>query len=82
VRASGPPHGRDYEQELTETISSGADRWLAELRLAVVGIIISVGIGAADIGLTAGGWVGALAAGIGSVLLLTALLWRLRPRPR
>jgi hypothetical protein len=82
VRASRPPQGRDYEQELTETISSGADRWLAELRLAVVGIIISVGIGAADIGLTAGGWVGALAAGIGSVLLLTALLWRLRPRPR
>jgi hypothetical protein len=74
--------GRDYEHELPETISSGADRWLAELRLAVVGIIISVGIGAADIGLTAGGWVAALAAGIGSVLVLIALLWRLRPRKR
>lgn len=82
MRGFKRPPGGDYEQELTETISSGADRWLAELRLAVMGIIISVGIGAADIGLTAGGWVAALVAGIGSALLLTALLWRLRPRPQ
>jgi hypothetical protein len=81
MRAPEPP-GRAYEQELGEAISSGTDRWLAELRLAVVGIIISVGIGAADIGLSAGGWTAALAAGIGSVLVLIALLWRLRPRKR
>jgi hypothetical protein len=76
------PPGRAYERELAETISSGADRWLAELRLAVVGIVISVGIGAADIGLSAGGWTAALAAGVGSVLVLIALLWWLRPRRR
>lgn len=81
MRAPEPPR-RAYEHELAETISSGTDRWLAELRLAVVGIIISVGIGAADIGLSAGGWAAALAAGIGSVLVLIALLWWLRPRTR
>jgi hypothetical protein len=76
------PSGRDYEHELAEAISTGADRWLAELRVAVFGIIISVGIGAADIGLTAGGWAAALAAGIGSMLVLVAFLWRLRPRKK
>jgi hypothetical protein len=81
MRAPEPPR-RAYEHELAETISSGTDRWLAELRLAVVAIIISVGIGAADIGLSAGGWAAALAAGIGSVLVLIALLWWLRPRKR
>jgi hypothetical protein len=81
MRAPEPPR-RAYEHELAETISSGTGRWLAELRLAVVGIIISVGIGAADIGLSAGGWAAALAAGIGSVLVLIALLWWLRPRKR
>jgi hypothetical protein len=81
MQAPEPPR-RPYEHELAETISSGTDRWLAELRLAVVGIIISVGIGAADIGLSAGGWAAALAAGIGSVLVLIALLWWLRPRKR
>lgn len=71
--------GRAYEQELTTTIT-GSDRWLTELRLAVIGIIISVGLGAADIGLSAGGWLAALIAGVGSVLVFGALLWWLRPR--
>jgi hypothetical protein len=72
--------GGGYEHELTEAISSGADRWLAELRLAVVGILISVGLGAADIGLTAGGWFAALVAGAGSVVVCVVLFWWLRPR--
>ena len=76
------PPGRAYEHELTETISSGADRWLTELRLAVIGIAISVGLGAADIALSAGGWEIALAAGVGSTLILMALLWWLRPKQR
>ena len=76
------PPGRAYEHELVDTVSAASDRWLTELRLAVIGIIISVGIGAADIGLSAGGWAVALAAGVGSVVLLVALLWRLRPRAR
>jgi hypothetical protein len=78
----GPPTGRSYEQELSETVSTGADRWLAELRLAVIGIIISVGLGAADIGLSAGGWIAALVAGMASVVVVTALFWWLRPRRR
>jgi hypothetical protein len=68
-----------YEQELTATIKTGAERWLTELRLALVGIILSVGIGAADIGLSVGGWVGGLVAGVGSVVVLSAVLWRTRP---
>lgn len=78
----GPPTGRSYEQELAETVNTGADRWLAELRLAVIGIIISVGLGAADIGLSAGGWIAALVAGMASVVVVTALFWGLRPRRR
>ena len=74
--------GRAYEHELAEAVSSGADRWLAELRLAVIGIIISVGLGAADIGLSAGGWIVALIAGLGSVVVCIGLLWWLRPRRR
>jgi hypothetical protein len=74
------PPGRTYEEELAATVTTGAARWLAELRLAVLGIIVSVGIGAADIGLQAGGWMGALAAGVGSVVVLIAVLWRIRPR--
>jgi hypothetical protein len=70
------------EEELTATVKSGAERWLTELRLAIFGIIISVGIGAADIGLQAGGWVGGLAAGVGSVVVLIAILWAARPTPR
>lgn len=76
-RESHPP---GYEQELAEAISSSTDRWLAEMRLAVVGIGISVGLGAADIALSAGGWEAALAAGVGSTLVFVALLWRVRPR--
>ena len=74
------PSAAVYEQELAETVGTGTERWLTELRLAVIGIIIGVGIGAADIGLSAGGWVAALAAGVGSVLVLLVLFWRLRPR--
>ena len=73
------PAGRAYEQELAATVT-GSERWLTELRLAVIGIIISVGLGAADIGLSAGGWQAALIAGVGSVAILVAILWRLRPR--
>jgi hypothetical protein len=51
-----------------------------ELRLAVLGIIVSVGLGAADIGLTAGGWAVALTAGLGNALVFLAILWWLRPR--
>ena len=69
-----------YERELAATIGAGTERWLTELRLALFGIIAGVGIGAADIGLSAGGWVGGLVAGIGSVVILVAILWRLRPR--
>lgn len=79
MRGPEPP-GRTYEQELAETVATGTERWLAELRLAVVGIAVSVGLGAADIALDAGGWAVALAAGIGSTLVFLALLWRLRPR--
>jgi hypothetical protein len=79
VRGREPP-GREYEQELAETIGTGTERWLAELRLAVVGIALSVGLGAADIALAAGGWGVALAAGLGSTLVFLAILWRLRPR--
>jgi hypothetical protein len=74
------PPGRAYEEELTATVTTGAERWLTELRLALIGIIVSVGIGAADIGLQVGGWVGGLAAGVGSVVVLLAVLWRARPR--
>jgi hypothetical protein len=48
----------------------------------VIGIIISVGLGAADIGLSAGGWIAALVAGMASVVVVTALFWGLRPRRR
>jgi len=72
--------GRAYEEELTATVSTGAGRWLTELRLALIGIIISVGIGAADIGLSVGGWVAGLAAGLGSVVVFVVVMWWLRPR--
>ena len=78
MRGHDPP-GRAHEQELAETIGTGTERWLAELRLAVVGIAVSVGLGAADIALDAGGWEVALAAGLGSTVVFLALLWRLRP---
>jgi hypothetical protein len=74
------PPGHAYEKELTAVVTTGGERWLAELRLALIGIILSVGIGAADIGLQVGGWVGALVAGVGSVIVLVGLLWRARPR--
>ena len=70
------------EEELTAAVKPGAERWLTELRLAVFGIIISVGIGAADIGLQVGGWVGGLAAGLGSVVVLVAVLWAIQPTSR
>jgi hypothetical protein len=74
------PGARAYEQELARSVGTGTDRWLTELRLAVLGIIVSVGLGAADIGLTAGGWAVALTAGLGSALVFLLLLWWLRPR--
>jgi hypothetical protein len=74
------PPSLKYEQELTATMRTGSERWLTELRLALLGIILSVGVGAADIGLQAGGWVGGLVAGVGSVLVLGAVLWGIRPR--
>jgi hypothetical protein len=76
------PPSRAYEEELTATVKSGAGRWLTELRLAIFGIIISVGIGAADIGLQVGAWVGGLVAGVGSVVVLVAVLWGIRPTSR
>jgi hypothetical protein len=76
------PPSRVYEGELTATVKSGGERWLTELRLAIFGIIISVGIGAADIGLQVGGWVGGLVGGVGSVVILVAVLWRIRPTSR
>jgi hypothetical protein len=74
--------GGGYERELAEAVGSDADRWLAELRLAVIGIIISVGLGAADIGLSAGGWMAALVAGVGSMVVCVGLFWWRRPRKR
>ena len=74
------PHPRAYEQELARSVDTGTDRWLTELRLAVLGIIVSIALGAADIGLTAVGWAVALAAGLGSALVFLAILWWLRPR--
>jgi hypothetical protein len=74
------PRARAYEEELARRVATGTDRWLTELRLAVLGIIVSVGLAAADIGLTAGGWAVALAAGVGSALAFLVLLWWLRPR--
>ena len=76
------PRPSAHEEELTATVKSGAGRWLTELRLAIFGIIISVGIGAADIGLQVGGWVGGLVGGIGSVVVLVAVLWRIQPTSR
>jgi hypothetical protein len=76
------PPSRVYEEELTATVRAGGERWLTELRLAIFGIIISVGIGAADIGLQVGGWVGGLVGGVGSVVVLVAILWGLRPTSR
>jgi hypothetical protein len=67
------PPSRVYEDELTATVKSGGERWLTELRLAIFGIIISVGIGAADIGLEVGGWVGGLVGGVGSVVVLVGV---------
>lgn len=79
-RMADPRHAsRTQEEKLTATVTSGAERWLIELRLAIFGIIISVGIGAADIGLQVGGWVGGLAAGVGSVVALMAILRAARP---
>ena len=69
-----------YEHELAEAVGTSTERWLTEMRLAVVGIAISVGLGAADIALGLGGWEVALAAGLGSTLVFVGLLWRLRPR--
>jgi hypothetical protein len=71
--------GQAYEHELAETVT-GSDRWLTELRLAIVGIVFSVGLGAADIALSLSGWEVALAVGLGSTVVFTALLWWLRPR--
>lgn len=71
-----------YEHELAEAVGTSTERWLTEMRLAVVGIAISVGLGAADIALGVGGWEVALAAGLGSTLVFMGLLWRLRPRRR
>ena len=48
------PRSRFDEAELTAAVTTGAERWLTELRLAMFGIVISVGIGAADIGLQTG----------------------------
>lgn len=76
------PPGRMDEKELTAAVKPGAERWLTELRLAIFGIIISVGIGAADIGLQAGGWVGGLVGGVGSVVVLVAVFWGTRPTSR
>jgi hypothetical protein len=75
------PPGRFDEEELTAAVKTGVERWLTELRLAMFGIVISVGIGAADIGLQAGGWVGGLVAGVGSVAILLVILWAVRPTP-
>ena len=75
------PRSRFDEAELTAAVTTGAERWLTELRLAMFGIVISVGIGAADIGLQAGGWVGGLVAGVGSVAILLVILWAVRPTP-
>jgi hypothetical protein len=82
-RVADPRHppGRFDEEELTAAVKTGTERWLTELRLAIFGIVISVGIGAADIGLQAGGWVGGLVAGVGSVAILLAILWATRPTP-
>ena len=74
-----PRHPLGREDDLTATVATSAERWLTELKLAIFGIIISVGIGAADIGLQAGGWVGGLVAGVGSVAILLAILWAARP---
>ena len=74
------PHAPAYERELAETVGSGTERWLTELRLAVIGIIISVALGAADIALSLSGWEVALLAGLASTLVFVALLWRLRPQ--
>jgi hypothetical protein len=47
---------------------------LSELRLAVLGIVLGVGLSAAAIGLAAAGWVGGLVAGIGSVVAVAFVL--------
>jgi uncharacterized membrane protein YfbV (UPF0208 family) len=82
VRHGEHPPADDYEQELVQTVGSGTDRWLTELRLAVIGIIISVALGAADIALSLSTWQVALAAGVACTLVFAGLLWRLRPRAR
>jgi hypothetical protein len=82
VRDRDHPHAPAYEQELAATVGTGADRWLTEIRLAVIGIIISIALGAAGIALSVAGWEVALAAGLGSALVFSVLLWWLRPRAR
>lgn len=70
------------EQELARFVGTGTDRWLTEIRLAVIGIAVGVALGAADLALSVAGWEVALAAGLGSALVFVALLWWLRPRAR
>ena len=82
MRDRGRPSAQAYEQELAETVGTGTDRWLTEIRLAVIGIIVGIALGAADIALSVSGWEAALVAGLGSALVFTLLLWRLRPRAR
>ena len=80
VRDREHPRAADYERELAATVGSSTDRWLTEIRLAVIGIVISVGLGVADIALALSGWEVALVVGVGSTLVFVALLWRLRPQ--
>jgi hypothetical protein len=49
---------------------------LSEIRLAVLGIVLGVGLSAAAIGLAAGGWVGGLVAGIWSVVAVVVVRGR------
>jgi hypothetical protein len=74
------PRGRVFRQEITATVGTKASigrsiEWAtSEIRLAILGIVVSVALGAASIGLVAGGWIGGLIAGLVSALLLVAFL--------
>jgi hypothetical protein len=71
---------RVVEKEMTATVGVTATgdysvEWaINELRLAVLGILISVALAAAAIGLVAGDWVGGLIAGVASAVILIAIL--------
>jgi hypothetical protein len=82
VTRAEPSSGRVHEVELTAVVETSAaielehrvELGLSELRLAVLGIVVGVGLSAAALGLAAGGWAWGLVAGTGSVVAVGVVL--------